>query len=175
MTTTENIKNYKPELPSSSVNNYPLTQSSVIVYQSHGNTASSNIGPLSAQMVSQGASYKKIAGASRRQSGGGGASGVQSSSQHQQLHRFSNQIQDNLMKTRKLGNIYTMQEEQNNTFGRESGAVMVMDKRGKQVLMKKYGSTNNNSSSGTTNNISRINPTNNQGNKIISQIKMGDY
>ena len=65
------------------------------------------------------------------------------------------------MKTRKLGNIYTMQEEQNNTFGRDSGAVMVMDKRGKQVLMKKYGSANNNSSSGgATNNISRINPTN---------------
>ena len=171
------MKNNQSELPSSSVNNYPLTQSSVIVYQSHGNTASSNLGPLSAQIVSQGASYKKIAGASRRQSGGGGGGGavMQSSSQHQQLKRFNNQIQDNLMKTRKLGNIYTMQEEQNNTFGRESGAVMVMDKRGKQVLMKKYGSTNYNSSSGTANNISRINPTNNQGNKVISQIKMGDY
>ena len=65
------------------------------------------------------------------------------------------------MKTRKLGNIYTMQKEQNNTFGRDSGAVIIMDKRGKQVLIKKYGSANNNSSSGgTTNNILRINPTN---------------
>ena len=83
------------------------------------------------------------------------------------------------MQTRKLGNVYTAKEEQSSNFGRQSGAVMMTDKRGKQVLMKKYGSgvgvTSSATSNANNNNILRMNSTTGKGNKVVTQIKMGDY